>query len=87
MTGRGEAQRYRNLGRGASEAFNFPACAEFCGQRQRRMAYGPVRLGSGCPEADRSPERVPGMRSRPGLRGDQLGQCRRLIFLQEMFAG
>jgi hypothetical protein len=30
---------------------------------------------------------VSGMRSRPGLRGDQLGQRRRLIFLQEMFAG
>jgi hypothetical protein len=27
------------------------------------------------------------MTSRPGLRADQLGQCRRLIFLQEMFAG
>jgi hypothetical protein len=39
------------------------------------------------PEADRSPERVPGMRSRPGLRGDQLGQRGRLIFLKEMFAG
>jgi hypothetical protein len=36
---------------------------------------------------DRSPVRVPGMRSRPGLRGDQLGQGWRLILLQEMFAG
>jgi hypothetical protein len=39
------------------------------------------------PEADRSPGRVPGMGSWPDLRGDQLGERRRLIFLEEVFAG
>jgi hypothetical protein len=39
------------------------------------------------PLVDPSSERVRGMRSRSGLRGDQLGQRWRLIFLQEMFAG
>ena len=41
MTGRGEAQRYRNMGRGASEASNFPACAEFCVQRQKAHGLRP----------------------------------------------
>jgi hypothetical protein len=53
MTGRGEAHRHRNMGRAASEAFNFPACAEICGQPKGAWAYGPVRqLSSGCPETD-----------------------------------
>jgi hypothetical protein len=53
MTGRGEAPTAQEHGPRSFRSFNSQACAEFCGQRQRRLAYGPMRkLSSGCPEVD-----------------------------------